>query len=106
MNQRRIFKLLAIIGLVAAVFMLIKDTRSGDINCGSALLPTDLSELSLDSGDAEADNFAVEVYRSDCSQNVTRQRFIVALILLGSAGAYSASKTIEKRRHISGDPIV
>ncbi len=105
-NQRRMFQTLAVIGLLAAIFMLLRDGRYEDINCGSALLPTDLTELSLDSGDAAADNFVVEVYNAECAQSVTRRRFAVALLLLASAGAYSAARVLERRKRIPGDPVV
>ena len=83
------------------------DAHAGELNCGSALLPRDVTKLGLDTGNVAVDDFSIEEASDDCNQVVLRQRYFLVLCLAGAVGTSVWAGRIRRRVDpFPGDPII
>jgi hypothetical protein len=84
--------------LLAGLGVGFLDTRTNDINCGSAFVASPVDGGVLLSGTPAADDVTRTVIRADCAQLVSRQRLIVAtLVALGVAALWWSRQRTRRR---------
>lgn len=90
--------LLAVVSGLGALYLATTDIHYTDRNCGTAVFATDVSALSFDTGDLEADEFTEESLISNCNQLVLQRRFFTALPAAVCVGSIIAGRTLRDRK--------
>ncbi len=108
MNVRRtVLRVLSGVLFVAALLLLTVDVHADDQDCGSAIIPRDTSNLTVDTGNVARDDFATQEVLDDCAHDLFRQRFVCGGLFVLSIGATIAARPRRVHRvPFPGDPIV
>lgn len=101
--KRLALGLLAIISGLAGLYVATTDVHYQDRNCGTALFRVDISRLSVQSGDLEADEFEEQSLITNCDQLILRQRFLAAAPTAVMVASIVAGRRLRGRHTDSSD---
>lgn len=94
---RALLSLLAVLGGLGTLYLATTDVHHGDRNCGTALIATDPSELTISTGDLEDDEFAETSLLANCRQRVLERRFLTLIPATTCAASLIVERRLERR---------
>ena len=95
--SRIIFGVLAVVLLITAGVLAIRDVNIDGANCGSALLRRDPLTTRVLTGDTAEDAFQEQRITSSCDRQITVRRFVVAAPLVGGVACLVAGRRLRER---------
>lgn len=95
--SRIILGVLAVVLLVTAGVLAIRDVNIDGANCGSALLRRDPLATRVLTGDKAEDAFQEQRITSSCNRRVIVRRFVVAVPLAGGVACLVAGRRLRDR---------
>lgn len=96
--QRFALGLLAIACGLLSLYVATSDVHYQDRNCGTPVLRTDTTALSVNSGDVGADQYAQDALVTNCDQLILRQRFLAGLPAAVAIGAVVVGRSVRDRK--------
>lgn len=95
--QRLLLGLVAILGGLSCLYLATQDLHYNERNCGTALLATDPTRLSVDTDDLEADEFAEQSIITNCDQLILERRFLAAVPAVVAVAAIVTGRRLRDR---------
>lgn len=91
---------------IAATFVLTADVKVGDANCGSALVPRDPTEISIDTGHPVDDEMRNSIIRGQCDHNIGGRRAVGAIPAVAALALAVVASRPPREKPFNGDPII
>jgi len=95
---------LAVVGVLACLYVATSDVHYRDRNCGTPLFKADTNRLQIETGDRATDQFEQESVITNCDQLILERRFLAAAPAAVAVAAIVAGRRVRDRpERIPGD---
>jgi hypothetical protein len=105
-SRRLVLTFLSGLLVVGAFVLSTVDIHADQRDCGSSILPRDTSQLGINTGNVENDDFATQVVLDDCSHNLLAYRMLCGGMLVLAVGSLIVARRQRPHLDLPGGPIL